>query len=463
MGGIDKLDAVIARARPSWPGRRGRDGPRRSSSASIVVVSPERVDDVAGRAWLRELGCAVVAGGVRRQDSVAAGVAATDGGRRPGPRRGPAARRLLSVVIAVAEAADRSAARPSRCCRSSIAQARRRRPHRRGRRSGRPWSARRRRRAPAASSSSAALEASADGPPAFGDEAELLARDGVPVVTVPGEAANLKVTAVRPTWSSCDALAGARRRSPRSATGTDSHPFGPGDGLRLGGIDLPRPPAPARPLRRRRRAPRHLRRAARRPPASATSAACSRPATRRRAASTARELLREVVDATRRRRAGAAQVDRLRSAAPGPASGGARSTAMRTPSRELIGPRPPSASRSRPRPATSRATRAPAGPSPPTASSRWSRSMTPALPQHARRRARAVRAARARARAHVHLRPDRLRALPRRQLPELPVRRPPAPLPGWSGLPRDVGHEHHRRRRQDHPRRGRRRASPSGS
>ena len=61
----------------------------------------------------------------------------------------------------------------------------------------------------------------------------------------------------------------------------------------------------------------------------------------------------------------------------------------------------------------------------------------------------------ARARPDLQLRPDGLRPGPHRQLPVVPVRRPPRPLPA---LPRAQGHlgdEHHRHRRQDHPRRGR--------
>ena len=68
------------------------------------------------------------------------------------------------------------------------------------------------------------------------------------------------------------------------------------------------------------------------------------------------------------------------------------------------------------------------------------------------------------------VRPDRLRTGPYRQLPLVPVRRPARPPPALARLPGDLGHEHHRHRRQDHPRRrrhrrahrGRRRALPGG-
>ena len=80
----------------------------------------------------------------------------------------------------------------------------------------------------------AAAEAHAGGDEDVPDEADLLARDGVPVAIVPGDPDNLKVTLP-------EDLAQARRLAgegsgARVTLGTDSHPFGPGDGLRLGGL-----------------------------------------------------------------------------------------------------------------------------------------------------------------------------------------------------------------------------------
>ena len=58
-------------------------------------------------------------------------------------------------------------------------------------------------------------------------------------------------------------------------------------------------------------------------------------------------------------------------------------------------------------------------------------------------------------RPHVHLRPDRLRARPHRQLPDLRLRGRVAPRAEVRGrLPDASRHELHRRRRQDHHRRG---------
>jgi 2-C-methyl-D-erythritol 4-phosphate cytidylyltransferase/2-C-methyl-D-erythritol 2,4-cyclodiphosphate synthase len=68
------------------------------------------------------------------------------------------------------------------------------------------------------------------------DEAELLARDGVAIATVPGDPANVKIT-------HAEDLELVRLRVDRASRmtighGWDCHPFGPGDGLRIGGISV---------------------------------------------------------------------------------------------------------------------------------------------------------------------------------------------------------------------------------
>jgi 2-C-methyl-D-erythritol 4-phosphate cytidylyltransferase/2-C-methyl-D-erythritol 2,4-cyclodiphosphate synthase len=82
-----------------------------------------------------------------------------------------------------------------------------------------------------------ALDAFAGGAESFTDEAELLARDGVAVAVVEGEATNLKVT-VPEDLVIARALAGGAASSPRVGFGEDVHPFGPDLGLRLGGIEI---------------------------------------------------------------------------------------------------------------------------------------------------------------------------------------------------------------------------------
>ncbi|MEA2026895.1 MAG: 2-C-methyl-D-erythritol 2,4-cyclodiphosphate synthase [Chloroflexota bacterium] len=80
----------------------------------------------------------------------------------------------------------------------------------------------------------AAADAHAGGNDDIPDEAELLARDGVAVATVAGDADNIKVT-LPEDLALARRLAGDRAGM-RMAEGADSHPFGPGDGLRLGGL-----------------------------------------------------------------------------------------------------------------------------------------------------------------------------------------------------------------------------------
>jgi 2-C-methyl-D-erythritol 2,4-cyclodiphosphate synthase len=87
----------------------------------------------------------------------------------------------------------------------------------------------------------AALDAHVDGTETFGDEAELLARLGAPVAAVPGETTNLKVT-VPDDLDLARAIVRPAAPVARYAAGSDSHPFGPQDGLRLGGIELAEAP-----------------------------------------------------------------------------------------------------------------------------------------------------------------------------------------------------------------------------
>ncbi len=69
------------------------------------------------------------------------------------------------------------------------------------------------------------------------DEAALLEACRIPVHVVPGEPANLKVT-VPADLARAAALLGSPRAQTRSGIGHDRHPFGPGEPLRLGGIEI---------------------------------------------------------------------------------------------------------------------------------------------------------------------------------------------------------------------------------
>ncbi len=237
MGGLDKTGASVA-GRPvlRWAidAMRGAHSVRRI----IVVASAERVASLQSLDWVREAGIRVMAGGPRRQDSVACGVRAADASVI---LVHDAARPLASagLVDRVAEAAEEhGAAIPvlpvidslksvSDGVVSGVAD--------RGGlfRAQTPQGAHR-------DLLMAAIDAFADGPELFGDEQELLARGGVPVVTVPGEPGAMKIT--EPL--DLDIIrAIARDELPvRYAWGTDSHPFGARDGLRLAGLDVPEAP-----------------------------------------------------------------------------------------------------------------------------------------------------------------------------------------------------------------------------
>ena len=249
MGGVDKLAADIG-GRPllAWSLAALAASPvverialvRSSEAVAANLDRPE---------WLPNKVVAVVAGGGRRQDSVAAGISAL-ADQAQGARTGDDTSRVVLVhdgarplvspelIDAVARAATaHGAAIPvlpvaetlkrvdgerilGNLDRTGVATAQT--PQ------GIRWDVLR-----------DAL-ARVDGSQEFTDEAALLEAAGVVVHTVPGEATNLKVT--RP-----DDLAIADARltgssSVRTGFGSDGHAFGPGDGLRLGGIEIPGAP-----------------------------------------------------------------------------------------------------------------------------------------------------------------------------------------------------------------------------
>ena len=467
-------DAVIVAAGFQHPHGRRRQVPgdhRRPSGAPVGHRRDARRDGrpaghrghrrrPAGRAAGARPGStdndvAVVAGGARRQDSVARGVRARRRGCGARPRRGPAARHVRAHRPG---RRGRRAARRChpRCCRSSTRSKQvRDGRHHRHRRPVDCCSGHRRPRVPDVSCCTAALDAFADGPDLFGDEQELLARHGVPVVTVPGEAAALKITEpidldVVRALAAGDAGAGRPSGTRGARTATHS-----------AASTACAWPASTSPRRldctvtptatwRSTRSCDGLLAAARLGDLGRLFPAGD-AATR---GVDSRELLRQVV----------ARLGPGRPAAgvAGPDHRGRPSPARRRPPGADAGhPRGPAGYRrgGRRGPGVHRQPVGRRGRRPDhqrlARSWAWCRHDAP-LPQHPGRRARAVRAARRRERAHVHLRPDGLRTRPRGQLPELRVRRPDPSLPGLEGLPGDVGHEHHGRRRQDHPRRGRR-------
>jgi 2-C-methyl-D-erythritol 4-phosphate cytidylyltransferase/2-C-methyl-D-erythritol 2,4-cyclodiphosphate synthase len=72
------------------------------------------------------------------------------------------------------------------------------------------------------------------------DEAALLEACSIPVHVVPGDPANLKVTVPADLERAASLLIPNRDR--RSGIGRDLHPFGPGEPLHLGGIEIPGAP-----------------------------------------------------------------------------------------------------------------------------------------------------------------------------------------------------------------------------
>jgi 2-C-methyl-D-erythritol 4-phosphate cytidylyltransferase/2-C-methyl-D-erythritol 2,4-cyclodiphosphate synthase len=235
MGGQDKLEASLA-GRPLLRWAVETFASSVHISDVVVVTSAPRVASLQATPWLADLGARLVAGGARRQDSVAAGLRATNAdvvlvhdAARPlvsreliervidGVLRYGAAIPVIPVVDALkrVEGAAVGGSISGTAERTGLFGAQT------------PQGARR-------ELLLAAADRHAGGTEELRDEAELLARDGVSVSTVAGDPSNLKVTVP-------DDLALARRLvgqrdSERSAIGRDSHPFGSAAGLHLGGL-----------------------------------------------------------------------------------------------------------------------------------------------------------------------------------------------------------------------------------
>jgi 2-C-methyl-D-erythritol 4-phosphate cytidylyltransferase/2-C-methyl-D-erythritol 2,4-cyclodiphosphate synthase len=244
MVGTDKLMAEIG-GRPllAWTLQACASAP--CVEGVVLVAPPERANEWRAAPWLPPGVIGVVAGGATRGQSAAAGVRWLDA-RDPAGRDRPVlvhdgARPLLSprLVTAVAEAAARhGAALPvlpvaetlkrvgeglvlETVDRSSLAVAQTPQGARRG----------------------LLLDAwvafPPEGPPEFTDEAALLEACRIPVHAIPGEPANVKVTLPDDLRRAALALAPS---GVRVGLGHDSHPFGPDQGLRLGGIEIPGAP-----------------------------------------------------------------------------------------------------------------------------------------------------------------------------------------------------------------------------
>jgi 2-C-methyl-D-erythritol 4-phosphate cytidylyltransferase/2-C-methyl-D-erythritol 2,4-cyclodiphosphate synthase len=235
MGGQDKLSATIA-GRPllRWAVEAFAATP--NVRAIVVVTSDRMIDALSASTWLTRLGVRLVIGGDRRQDSVSAGVRATSAdivlvhdAARPLVSPGLIGRVIACVrergaaipVLPVVDALKRidgdadGGLIAASIARSGLFRAQT------------PQGAHR-------DVLLAAIGRHAHRAEDIPDEAELLALDGVAVATVLGETTNLKVTI--PEDLALARTLATSALSARTAVGIDSHPFGPGDGLRLGGV-----------------------------------------------------------------------------------------------------------------------------------------------------------------------------------------------------------------------------------
>jgi len=246
MGGVDKLAAPIdGRPLLAWTIDALAMAP--VVERLVVVTSTDRVEAIRTAPWLSSKVVSVVAGADRRQGSVAAGlaeldrldggVASADGGRVVLVHDG--ARPVVSVelvegvaaaatvhgaaipVVPIGETVKRIAAGRVEATvdRSVLATAQT------------PQGIRR-------SVLRAAFERfQADGPDVFTDEAALLEACSIPVHVIDGEPGNIKVTLPADLARAAAALQGTSGRT-RTGIGHDSHPFGPGTPLVLGGVRI---------------------------------------------------------------------------------------------------------------------------------------------------------------------------------------------------------------------------------
>jgi 2-C-methyl-D-erythritol 4-phosphate cytidylyltransferase/2-C-methyl-D-erythritol 2,4-cyclodiphosphate synthase len=228
MGGTDKLfEDLGGRPLLAWSIDAMADA--ESVRDVVVVARVDRVSELASQPWLR--GARVLAGGPQRSDSVRAGVGVTasevvlvhDGAR-------PLASSQLADAVARA-AAEHGAAVPAIPVVDSLKRAQAGVLTESVERAGLV-----RTQTPQGARRDLLVRAfDAAGGRSFSDEAALLEAAGIPVTTVPGDAANIKVTDAEDLVL-VRALATAGGKDERLGFGEDSHGFGPGDGLMLGGI-----------------------------------------------------------------------------------------------------------------------------------------------------------------------------------------------------------------------------------
>jgi 2-C-methyl-D-erythritol 4-phosphate cytidylyltransferase/2-C-methyl-D-erythritol 2,4-cyclodiphosphate synthase len=240
MAGTDKLMAPVA-GRPLLAWTLAALAAAPVVGRLVLVASPDRVEEIASASWLPAHVDAVVAGGATRQVSVAAGVRYLDR-LDPAGRDRPVlvhdgARPLVSAALveAVASAvAVHGAAIPVLPVAETLKRVGDGMVHETVDRSALAAA-----QTPQGARRGLLLEAWAtfppEGPREFTDEAALLEACNIEVHAIPGEPANIKVTLPDDLRRVAQALAPA---PVRTGFGHDSHPFGPGMPLRLGGVEI---------------------------------------------------------------------------------------------------------------------------------------------------------------------------------------------------------------------------------
>jgi len=243
MDGLDKLAADVG-GRPllAWTLEAIAASPR--VARIVVVATRARVEAIRDAAWLPGKVLAVTPGGTRRQESVAAGLAALD--RLPGDAAPDdrvilvhdGARPLVPVSL-VSAVADAAAAHGAAIPVVSVAETLKRVED------GVVVATVDRQRMAVAQTPQGVRRGllreafaahPADGAEAFTDEAALLEACRIAVHAIRGDPSNLKVTLPGDLRRVESALAGTR--SSRVGLGSDRHPFGPGRPLAIGGIEI---------------------------------------------------------------------------------------------------------------------------------------------------------------------------------------------------------------------------------
>lgn len=243
MGGGDKLGLVVG-GRPVLAWTLAALAAAPIVRRIIVVSNAARLAEVAAAPWLPSQVTAVVEGGSRRQDSVAAGIAALGKGSPTDVVLvHDGARPLVSadlVARVAAAAAEHGAAIPVVPVAETLKQVLGGRVSATVDRTGLAAA-----QTPQGIRRDVLERAWAEWPPAGGatwtDEAALLEACRIAVHVVPGESTNLKVTLPDDLARVEAALVarGAVAVAPPSARvgyGDDGHPFGPGSPLVLGGL-----------------------------------------------------------------------------------------------------------------------------------------------------------------------------------------------------------------------------------